>query len=175
RSDGDDDLVGGAACGAGGGGGGIDRRRRSDRQHPAADPGPANGAGAGGGGGRAVDRRPGGGPRATRGAPAGGREAPPPPPPPAGGGKEPPRLYRTGDLARWRPGGRIEFLGRADFQVMVRGFRIELGEIEAALAAHPGVSQAVAGVRGEGAERQLVAWLVAAGGPLPGGGARRTP
>src|SRR6202035_5019897 len=56
----------------------------------------------------------------------------------------------------------------ADFQVKVRGFRIELGEIEAALAAHPSVSQAVAGVRGEGAERQLVAWLVPAGEALAG-------
>ena len=53
------------------------------------------------------------------------------------------RLYRTGDLARHLPDGRIEFLGRLDHQVKIRGFRIEPGEIEAALAAHPGVRQAV--------------------------------
>jgi amino acid adenylation domain-containing protein len=70
------------------------------------------------------------------------------------------RMYRTGDLTRWRPNGDVEFLGRIDFQVKVRGFRIELGEIEAALLACPGVRQAVAGVRGEGADVRLVAWLV---------------
>ncbi|HVG11019.1 MAG TPA: amino acid adenylation domain-containing protein [Thermoanaerobaculia bacterium] len=69
------------------------------------------------------------------------------------------RMYRTGDLVRWRPDGRIEFLGRIDFQVKVRGFRIELGEIEAALVSHPAVRQAAAGLRGD----RLVAWIVADG------------
>src|SRR5574340_260254 len=27
------------------------------------------------------------------------------------------RMYRTGDLARWSPGGRLEYVGRSDFQV----------------------------------------------------------
>src|SRR6185369_16918412 len=53
------------------------------------------------------------------------------------------RLYRTGDLVRTLPGGDIEFLGRLDHQVKIRGFRIELGEVEAALAATPGVREAV--------------------------------
>ena len=53
------------------------------------------------------------------------------------------RLYRTGDRGRLHPEGVLEHLGRLDAQVKVRGFRIELGEIEAALAAHPGVEQAV--------------------------------
>ncbi|MFL6202032.1 MAG: condensation domain-containing protein, partial [Thermoanaerobaculia bacterium] len=69
------------------------------------------------------------------------------------------RMYRTGDLVRWLPDGRIEFLGRIDFQVKVRGFLIELGEIEAALAAHPSGRQAVAGLRGD----RLVSWVVSEG------------
>jgi hypothetical protein len=83
------------------------------------------------------------------------------------------RLYRTGDLARRLPDGRIEFLGRLDHQVKVRGQRIELGEVEAALAALPGVARAAAGVVGAGAERRLVAYLVAsAPGGVPGTGPR---
>lgn len=69
------------------------------------------------------------------------------------------RLYRTGDIARYREDGNIEFLGRADNQIKLRGFRIELGEIEAALCAHPEVESAVAGVRGSGNSRRIIAWL----------------
>ena len=71
------------------------------------------------------------------------------------------RRYRTGDLARWRPGGRIEYLGRIDHQVKVRGFRIELGEIEAALARYPAVAEAVVLARDdESRGKVLVAFLV---------------
>jgi amino acid adenylation domain-containing protein len=78
------------------------------------------------------------------------------------------RLYRTGDLGRWLADGRLEYLGRLDHQVKVRGFRIELGEIEAALAAHPGVREAVVAALGEpGGDRSLAAYLVAAAQPAP--------
>jgi amino acid adenylation domain-containing protein len=81
------------------------------------------------------------------------------------------RLYRTGDLGRYLPDGNIEFLGRADFQVKINGYRIELGEIEAALRRLPGVEDAVAHVDthpGTG-RRQLVAYVVPAGGAGAGG------
>ena len=73
------------------------------------------------------------------------------------------RLYRTGDLVRYRAGGDLEYLGRIDQQVKVRGFRIELEEIETALRRCPGVRQAAVAAHGEGADRRLVAYLIAAG------------
>ncbi|MFJ9055863.1 amino acid adenylation domain-containing protein [Streptomyces sp. NPDC102409] len=54
------------------------------------------------------------------------------------------RLYRTGDRARYRPGGILEFLGRADHQVKINGYRVELGEIEARLTGCAGIRSAVA-------------------------------
>ncbi|MCH9647813.1 MAG: amino acid adenylation domain-containing protein, partial [Deltaproteobacteria bacterium] len=81
------------------------------------------------------------------------------------------RLYRVGDLARFLPDGRLEYLGRTDFQVKVRGYRIELGEIEAALARQEAVAQCVVvattpkgqnqpGGSGGGEEARLVAYVV---------------
>jgi amino acid adenylation domain-containing protein len=52
-----------------------------------------------------------------------------------------PRLYKTGDRARFRPDGKVEFLGRDDFQLKIRGFRIEPSEVEQVLARFPGVGE----------------------------------
>ncbi|MGI8990877.1 MAG: non-ribosomal peptide synthetase [Bryobacteraceae bacterium] len=74
------------------------------------------------------------------------------------------RIYRTGDRARYLANGKIEFLGRMDFQVKVRGFRIELGEIESALLRRPELKEAVVIVREDaGAEPYLAAYIVSAG------------
>jgi amino acid adenylation domain-containing protein len=70
------------------------------------------------------------------------------------------RLYRTGDVVRYRRDGSIEYVGRDDAQVKVRGFRIELGEIEAALGEHAAVRECAVSVRGEGAGKRLLAYVV---------------
>ncbi|NEO86255.1 MAG: amino acid adenylation domain-containing protein [Spirulina sp. SIO3F2] len=75
------------------------------------------------------------------------------------------RIYRTGDLAKWRPDGRVECLGRVDYQVKVRGFRIELGEIEAVLAQHPDVKEAVVVVREDQPGEKVLCGYFA---PVPG-------
>jgi len=69
------------------------------------------------------------------------------------------RMYRTGDRVRWVSDGRIEFLGRLDFQVKVQGVRVELGEIETAMRRHPAVADAALVLRDD----RLLAWFIPRG------------
>ncbi|MFJ8221492.1 amino acid adenylation domain-containing protein [Streptomyces griseus] len=75
------------------------------------------------------------------------------------------RMYRSGDLVRWGDEGRLDYLGRTDFQVKLRGFRIELGEIEEVLGGHEDVGRAVVGVHEfRPGDRRLVAHVMPAEG-----------
>ncbi len=53
------------------------------------------------------------------------------------------RVYKTGDLARWTQEGKLECLGRSDFQIKLRGVRMELDDIEAHLLESARIKQAV--------------------------------
>ena len=49
------------------------------------------------------------------------------------------RIYLTGDIGRLDDDGKLEMLGRRDFQIQLRGMRIELAEVEFSLRRAPGV------------------------------------
>ncbi len=78
------------------------------------------------------------------------------------------QMYRTGDIVRLRRDGRIEYVGRNDFQVKVRGFRVELGEVQLALSRLPKIRQCVVVVREkEPGDSHLVAFYTFNGGSKP--------
>jgi amino acid adenylation domain-containing protein len=71
------------------------------------------------------------------------------------------RWYRTGDRGRFDEQGRLELLGRSDFQIKLGGIRIEPAEIEHHLRRAPGVENAVVAARELGHRgKVLVAYVV---------------
>jgi len=78
------------------------------------------------------------------------------------------RVYKTGDLARFHSDGRLEFLGRRDFQVKIRGHRIELEEVEHVLAQHESIKEAVVIVwEDQDGDKRLVAYYIPLAGCKP--------
>ena len=72
-----------------------------------------------------------------------------------------PKVYRTGDQARRLPSGRLDYLGRLDFQVKIRGHRVELQEIESALLQDPRIQEAaVIATEGTPGQAELIAFVV---------------
>eukprot|EP01112_Ceratiomyxa_fruticulosa_P015142 TRINITY_DN4420_c0_g2_i2.p1 TRINITY_DN4420_c0_g2~~TRINITY_DN4420_c0_g2_i2.p1 ORF type:complete len:1801 (-),score=375.35 TRINITY_DN4420_c0_g2_i2:187-5427(-) len=73
------------------------------------------------------------------------------------------KIYKIGDLVRFLPDGKVDYIGRVDFQVKLRGLRIELGEIETVIAEHSTVSNAVVLVReDQPGQKILVAYMTPA-------------
>ena len=71
------------------------------------------------------------------------------------------RMYKSGDLVRWLPDGKLEFMGRIDFQVKLRGFRIELGEIENILSNYGPIRDAAVLLREDDpGQKYLAAYIV---------------
>lgn len=71
------------------------------------------------------------------------------------------RVYLTGDIGRLSDDGKLEMLGRRDFQIQLRGMRIELAEIEFSLRRAPGVKDGlVSAHKLPNDEQQLIAYVV---------------
>jgi D-alanine--poly(phosphoribitol) ligase subunit 1 len=75
--------------------------------------------------------------------------------------------YRTGDLVRRDTSGRLNFVGRADFQIKHMGYRIELEEIEAALAVLPQVKESAVIYRKLGEGLGEIIGFAALAAPMP--------
>ena len=67
------------------------------------------------------------------------------------------RIYRSGDLVSLGEDGKLEYIGRRDFQVKLRGNRIELEEIENVLCRHEFIIDAAIVIKDEQIQAIVVA------------------
>lgn len=78
------------------------------------------------------------------------------------------RMYRTGDMARLLPSGLLEITGRVGGMIKTRGYTVQPGAVEATIVKHLAVQDCAVVARGEGLERQLVAYVVPDKGEVSG-------
>ncbi|KAJ4424832.1 putative NRPS-like protein biosynthetic cluster [Gnomoniopsis sp. IMI 355080] len=70
------------------------------------------------------------------------------------------RMYRTGDMARVLESGCLEITGRVGAMIKLRGYSVVPGTVENAIVKNLAVKQCAVVPRGDGVERQLVAYIV---------------
>ena len=70
------------------------------------------------------------------------------------------RMYRTGDKARILPSGLLEITGRVGGMIKTRGYTVQPGAVETAIVKHLAVRNCAVVARGDGLEKQLVAYVV---------------
>ncbi|UNI13913.1 putative NRPS-like protein biosynthetic cluster [Purpureocillium takamizusanense] len=70
------------------------------------------------------------------------------------------RMYRTGDMARLLPSGLLEITGRVGGMIKTRGYTVQPGAVETSIVKYLAVRDCAVVARGEGLEKQLVAYVV---------------
>ncbi|PNY29794.1 Nonribosomal peptide synthetase-like protein [Tolypocladium capitatum] len=70
------------------------------------------------------------------------------------------RMYRTGDTARILPSGLLEITGRVGGMIKTRGYTVQPGAVETAIVKHLAIRDCSVVARGDGLEKQLVAYVV---------------
>ncbi|CAN8099798.1 unnamed protein product [Discula destructiva] len=70
------------------------------------------------------------------------------------------RMYRTGDMARVLKSGLLEITGRVGAMIKLRGYSVVPGTVENAIVKNLAVKQCAVVPRGDGGDRQLVAYIV---------------
>ncbi|KAG6038170.1 putative NRPS-like protein biosynthetic cluster [Claviceps citrina] len=70
------------------------------------------------------------------------------------------RMYRTGDMARILPSGLLEITGRVGGMIKTRGYTVQPGAVETTIVKHLAVRACAVVARGDGLDKQLVAYVV---------------